>query len=294
VQTALGPASSDDAMTAPSVITIGIDPEFQVGPITVAWHGITILVGILIGGAFAAARYARERGLRTDELMNVGLVMLIAGLVGAKAFFLLENDTAALLRPGEWLSSRGFAFNGSIILVALAVAAYLRWRRLPIDYLDAVAVGFPLGMAIGRIGDVINGEHYGPRSDLPWAVRNSHPDALTPDRTQAYHSGGLYEVVLAAVIFAVVWPLRDRFRRPTIPLWTVVALYGIGRFVMFFARSDSEPLALGLDGSQWTSVGLVAVATIRLLVARRRRLPPPLELRAKGRAIAVGGRGEAD
>jgi len=167
----------------------------------------------------------------------------------------------------------------------LAVAAYLRWRRLPIAYLDAVAIGFPLGMAIGRIGDVINGEHHGPPSDLPWAVRNSHPEALTPDPTRAYHSGGLYEVVLAAFIFAIVWPLRHRFRRPTTALWTVVALYGVGRFVMFFARSDSDPLALGLDGAQWTSMGLVIVAVIGLLTAQRRRVPPPTELHSRGRQL---------
>ena len=65
------------------------------------------------------------------------------------------------------------------------MALYLGWRRLGLRYLDALAAGFPLGMAIGRIGDVINGEHYGPVSDLPWAIRNTHPDADVPSNELA-------------------------------------------------------------------------------------------------------------
>jgi prolipoprotein diacylglyceryltransferase len=66
---------------------------------------------------------------------------------------------------------------------------------------------------IGRIGDVINGEHYGPASNYFLAVRNTHPDALTPTHNLAYHSGGLYEVLLGASVFAIAWPLRQRLSR---------------------------------------------------------------------------------
>lgn len=78
-------------------------------------------------------------------------------------------------------------------------------------------------MAVGRIGDVINGEHYGPASTWLLAVRNTHPDADVPSPDVAYHSGGLYEVLIALAIFAIVWPLRHRFTRPLTAVWTVIA-----------------------------------------------------------------------
>lgn len=134
------------------------------------------------------------------------------------------------------------------------------WRQgLGARYLDAVAVGLALGVAVGRIGDVINGEHYGPQSDFLLAVRNSHPDALTPDPDLAFHNGGLYEVILASLIFVIAWPLRHRLR-PGSLTWLVVGLFSLGRFFEFFARSDSPELALGLDNAQWTSLVMLGVA----------------------------------
>jgi phosphatidylglycerol---prolipoprotein diacylglyceryl transferase len=138
----------------------------------------------------------------------------------------------------------------------------------------------PLGLAIGRTGDVINGEHYGPASDFFLAVRNTHPDALTPSPDLAYHSGGLYEVLIGAIVFAIVWPLRKRLHRPLALMWLMLALLAIGRFLEFFARSDSADLALGLETAQWTSLLLLTIAAAGawLTVARRpapRRDPPP-------------------
>lgn len=258
------------------VITIELAPMFDVGPLTLSWHGLTIALGLVLGG-WMAMRVARERNLDPDRVFDLVLVITLSGMVGARAVFLLENDAAALLDPGEWLGTNGFSFYGGIIFGVPAVGAYLYWRHLGLSYLDALAAGFPLGMALGRVGDVINGEHYGPVSDLPWAVRNAHPDADVPSNVLAYHSGGLYEVVLALAMFAVIWPLRDRFRRPGSLLWTVIGLYATGRFFMFFVRSDSTNLILGLSVTQWISMGLVAAALIGLAVGRRSvdaRSPP--------------------
>ncbi len=257
-------------MTALSVIEIGIDPTIELGPISLAWHGITIAVGIVIGG-LATARHARERGLDTERLATIGLLLVVFGLLGARLLYLIESGDIAY--PGRWLGTRGFSLNGSVVLVAVAIGVYVRRERLSLHYLDAVAIGFGLGLAIGRIGDVINGEHYGPPSDFLLAVRNTHPEADTPDPAVAFHSGGLYEVLLGAAIFALLWPLRHRFRRPTMLVWAVVALYAAGRFVESPFRLDEIELALGLSGTQWTSVVLVLVAGLGALGARRRHQP---------------------
>lgn len=236
----------------PAVITIGIDPEIHLGPITLAWHGLMIAIGIIVGGV-AAARYARERGLEIDPLYAIGGLLALGGFVGGRLLYLLEHG-------GPLFGTTGFTFDGGVILAALLIAAYVWWEGLSGRYLDAVAVGLPLGVAVGRIGDVINGEHYGPRSDFFLAVRNSDPDALTPNPDFAYHNGGLYEVLLAALIFALIWPLRHRLRHTGEAVWLVLGLFAFGRFFEFFLRSDSPQLALGLDNAQWTSLGLLAIA----------------------------------
>jgi phosphatidylglycerol---prolipoprotein diacylglyceryl transferase len=238
----------------PSVITIGIDPEIHLGPLTIAWHGLTIAIGIVIG-ALVAARYARERGLEGEPLYAIAGLLALGGILGGRLLYVLE-------RGGPLLGTRGFTFDGGMILAALGVVAYVWRRRLDAGYLDVVAVGLPLGVAVGRIGDVINGEHYGPRSDFFLAVRNSNPHALTPDPHFAYQSGGLYEVLLGAAIFAIVWPLRHRIRRTGTLVWLVLGLFAFGRFFEFFERYDSPTLALGLNNAQWISLGLLAVALI--------------------------------
>ena len=251
-------------------ITIGIDPEIELGPLTLAWHGVGIAAGIAVGG-WLAARYAQEAGLSRERLLNLVLVIALAGIVGSRLFYLAEQEPSELLGPRGWFGTRGFSFYGAMLLGTVAVAGVI-WRSdLDRRYLDALAAGFPLGVAVGRIGDVINGEHYGAVSDAPWAIRYTHPDAEVPLDTVAYHSGGLYEVALGLLMLAVVWPLRHRLREPTVLLWTVVGLYAAGRFVMFFFRADSDELALGLSNGQWTSLALVLVALAAGALARRRR-----------------------
>lgn len=252
----------------PAVITLHVDPLIELGPLTLAWHGIMTAVG-LAGGAWAAGRVARERGMEVDPVWAATIVAAIAGIAGARILFLVENDAGALLDPGELLGTRGFSIYGGIVFGGLAAALVLRGTGRPLPYLDVLAAGFPLGLAVGRIGDVINGEHFGPRSDLPWAIRYTHPEAEVPSGDFAYHPGGLYEVVLGLLMLAIVWPLRHRLRRPGALLWTVIGLYAAGRFLMFFYRSDSDELALGLNGTQWISVAIAAAAAAGLAWALR-------------------------
>jgi phosphatidylglycerol---prolipoprotein diacylglyceryl transferase len=253
----------------PAVITIGIDPYIEIGPVTLAWHGLTIAVGILVGG-LAAAYDARRRGLEPDRLYAIALILMVGALVGGRAFYLLEHGRLDDL--GAWFSSTGFTFYGGFIAAALGIVWYVRRERLSLSYLDAVAAGLPLGIAVGRIGDVINGEHYGPASHFFLAVRNTHPDALTPSPDVAYHSGGLYEVLIALLVFAIAWPLRKRLeRRPLALMWLVLGLFAVGRFFEFFLRSDSGDLALGLEIAQWTSLLLLAVVAVGAWLTLGRR-----------------------
>jgi phosphatidylglycerol---prolipoprotein diacylglyceryl transferase len=249
-----------------AVITIGTDPKIHLGPVTIAWHGLTIAIGILVGG-FAAARYLHERELDVEPLYPIGFLLVIGAIVGGRLFYLAEHG-------GPVFGTTGFTFDGGVILAAVLIAAYVWRERLGAVYLDAVAAGLPLGVAVGRIGDVINGEHYGPQSDFVLAVRNSNPDALTPNPHLAYHNGGLYEVLFGAAIFAIVWPLRHRIRTTGMLVWLVLGLFALGRFFEFFYRSDSPELALGLNNAQWTSIVLLPLCVVgAFITARHARRP---------------------
>lgn len=269
----------------PGTITIDIDPMLRLGPVALAWHGIAIAVGIVVG-AWLARRYARERGLDRETLLDLVLVIALAGIVGSRVLYLILDEPGALLRPVDWLGTRGFAFYGALIFGTAAVGAVLARRRLSLSYLDALAAGFPLGMAVGRLGDLISGEHHGSVTTVPWGVRYLHPDAEVPGSTLAYHSGALYEIVVALAMLAVVWPLRHRFRRPGMLLWTVIALYGAGRFVIFFWRSDTDAFALGINAAQATSLALVATAGLAALwTALRARRAGPGSTASAGTAL---------
>jgi len=182
-----------------AVITINIDPEIHLGPLTLAWHGLTIALGILIG-AVAAARWLRERGLDVEPMYTFGGLAAFGGIVGSRIFYLFEHDPGGLLAPDRLFSSNGFTFDGGIILAAVLIAGYVHRARLTGRYLDACAAGLPLGIAIGRIGDVILGEHYGERSTFFLAVRNAHPTPIRPTRRSPTRT---------VACMRCCWPLRS-------------------------------------------------------------------------------------
>src|SRR6266571_3694816 len=121
-----------------ATITINVDPSFHLGPVTVAWHGLMIAVGIVVGG-WLAMRYAEELGLSRDTVFNLIAILALAGIVGSRLLYLILHDAGALLHPDQWLGTRGFAFYGALILGPAAVALYLWRSRLSPRYLDALA-----------------------------------------------------------------------------------------------------------------------------------------------------------
>ena len=253
------------------VIALPSGDRFDLGPISIAWHGLFTALGILTA-AILALRYARERELDQDRLMGLIVLIILSGMIGARAFFLLEDDPSALLRPGDWLGSNGFSFYGAILAAVPAALLYLRRDRAQaLSLLDAAASGFGLGMAIGRIGDILIGEHLGDPSTLPWAIQYTNPEAFAPSTDAAYQPGPLYESLLGLIIFAVVWPRRHAFKPPGVLLFTVLGIYAMGRFFLFFLRNDSDQLALGMSNGQVVSLLLAAACAFAIARLRRAR-----------------------
>lgn len=252
-----------------SAITITLSPEIDLGPVSVPWHGLMTAVGVVVA-LVVAALILREWRLSIDPLLQIAPWVLLGSFVGARFFFLAQTDASALLRPTDWPKSTGYALYGALIS-GLAIAWALlrrssdRWR-----YLDALAVAFPIAMAVGRVGDLILGEHFGPPTNAPWGFAYTNPDSVAPQLGVAYQSGAFYEMVGSLLIFAAAWPMRNRFRRPGSMLWSVLIAYAALRFVVFFAIRDTDVIALGLRQAQWTSLVLIAVGAVGLVMTRRR------------------------
>jgi phosphatidylglycerol:prolipoprotein diacylglycerol transferase len=234
-------------------ISIGMDPKLaDIGPFELTWHGIFTAVGIA-AGVYLGAWIGRRQGFTEDDAYSIALVGVPAGIIGARAMYVLENRVKF---EGQWLdvfriNEGGITIYGAIIGGVLAAAAYGAFRRMPVMRgLDAAAFGLLLGMAIGRIGDLINGEHIAKVSSLPWAVKYTHVDSpgfpysATPSGDFiARHPATTYEMIGDLLIIGIVAFLFIRFwrNRPGIVFFTGVVLYSAMRFGVSYLRIDSCP-----------------------------------------------------
>lgn len=234
-------------------ISVPWDPNIvKAGPFTLTWHGLFTAVGIA-AGVYVGALLGRRQGFTEDDAYSIALVGVPAGIVGARAMFVLENK---IRFEGQWtdvlkINEGGITIYGAIIAGVLAAALYGWIRRMPVFRgLDVAGFGLLLGMAIGRIGDLINGEHIAKVSSLPWAVKYTDPDspgysfsATATGNFVARHPATTYEMIgdlliigVMAIIFIKIWQTR-----PGITFFTGVVLYSAMRFGVSYLRVDSGP-----------------------------------------------------
>jgi phosphatidylglycerol:prolipoprotein diacylglycerol transferase len=166
-----------------------------------------------------------------------------AGIIGARAMYVLENHERF---SGQWLdvlriNEGGITVWGAVIGGVLGAVAYGLIRKLPITRgLDAAGFGLLLGMALGRIGDLINGEHVAKASDLPWAVE--YTNTASPSFTFGpTHPATTYEMIgdfliigIMAFLFIKLWQ-----HRPGITFFAGLVLYSAMRFGVSYLRIDS-------------------------------------------------------
>ena len=264
-------------VSMPLTIVIDLEPNiFRIGPLLITWHGVFAVLGIL-----AAARLglwlARKDGIDISHAGDLVVWMVVVGLIGARLLYVWENFQ---LFNGQLL--RIFAITEGGIsqwggLFGAGVGALIWCWRSKISYLkivDAGGAATMIGLAIGRIGDVINGEHHGTPTDLPWGVEYVNPDTLGQPG-KVVHPEVAYEMVLTLVLLALLLPLHQRLkaRFPDGVLGLIyLALYAAGRFMLSFYRTDPSVL-FGLRQAQLASLLMVVIAlvAIPILVLRSRR-----------------------
>ena len=183
------------------------------------------------------------RGLDLDD-NDIGdfLGHLILGVVlgGRLGYVLIYNPMQYLPRPWEifYVWNGGMAFHGGLVGVILAGLYWCRKKGIPFALMaDMTVVGTPIGLALGRFGNFINGELWGRPTDAPWGmVFPTAPDALPR------HPSQLYEMLLEGfVLFTALW-FYSRTKPPQGALfWAFLAGYGLIRFTIeLFRNPDAQ------------------------------------------------------
>jgi prolipoprotein diacylglyceryl transferase len=257
------------------VIELPFDPDITLfGARVVAWHSVFAIVGMLVG-VVIGVRLIRDR-VPEDRGYAIAAWAVGSGFVGARLLHVLEKWDVYLADPGRIVAvwDGGSSILGAVIggFVAIAIVC---WRmQAPVGYvLDGVAAVAGIGMGIGRIGDVINGEHHATAcAGLPWCVRYTNPNTL--GQRDYVHPAVAYEMLLDFAIAAALLWLRPRVagRQPEGRLmWGFVVLYSVGRFWISFLRLDPLVFA-GLREAQLVSLLLVVVGVVASAYLARERV----------------------
>ncbi len=263
--------------TDPVAFTIPIGDGFPIH-----WYGIIVTLGIAIG-AWWAAREIQRRGGDPDQFYNGLLVVVVSGFVFARAWYVLQEIIAG---RGQRFDSFGAVINvragglnilGGFVGAFIIALIYMRWRKLKFwDYADVAGPALLIAQAVGRWGNFINQELYGPPTDLPWGLLIEAPNRISPyndlvtyPADTRFHPTFLYESLwlFAGFILLVVLNRRNRekWRRGTL-FGLFLIWWGGGRTWIEFFRPDQPAFGDGpITYSMVFALGLALFGVLLLL-----------------------------
>jgi len=251
------------------MFTISIDPIiFSIGYFMVRWYSLILMLA-MAAGVWLTAREAERKGFKKEQIYDIAIWIVMAGLFGARLFHVLDHWTdefAANPIRALYIWEGGLAIWGGVAGGLLA-AALLAWKnnwKFP-KLLDAGAPGLVLAQAIGRIACVITGDAMGKPTTGPFGFAYTSPNALVPKLGVYYTPMPVYEMVVNLGIFALLWQLRKRNLPDGLLFLIYLALYSLERFFLAFT-SSYQILAFGLTQSQ--IIALISLAIALVLLAR--------------------------
>ena len=255
-------------------------------------------VGVAVA-VWLVARWGGREGMIVDSIYSVAVWAIIGGVIGARILHVIDfwdevyKDNLISVFS-VW--SGGIAIYGAIIGGFIGGALYIMirnsswflgiWRtvfpfmgeahkaNLPgIGRLaDVTAPALLIGQAIGRVGDVINGEHFAKVTELPWGVIYTHPNSPGIFRPPTHPAVG-YELLFDLALFVAIWPLRNRLRPNGMFFALYLASYSIGRFFISFLREEFNEYFGALNEAQVVAI-IVVLVTVPLLVWKAQLVRP--------------------
>ncbi|MBM4438231.1 MAG: prolipoprotein diacylglyceryl transferase [Actinobacteria bacterium] len=271
-------------------IEIPWDPNLlTIGAFRFTWHSLFAVLGIIAG--VIIVRWVGRKALPSDKLTNLALWAIFGGLIAARALYVLDNwEPQFAGNPGRIfaLNEGGITVWGAVVGGTIAVILTMWLQRASITLgLDLGAPSLIMGMGIGRIGDLINGEHHALPSDFPWAVTYTHPNTI--GQAISVHPATTYEMLGDFFLFGVALWLARRHLGKGYAFWAVLGGYSALRLGLQFLRIDQSPIVFGLVQSQILGViglGMTAYWLGRRAVRRTRARPLG---RSAGTATPAGG-----
>jgi phosphatidylglycerol:prolipoprotein diacylglycerol transferase len=250
-----------------------ISPFFNIGPLSIHFYGIIIVAGALVGG-YVATIEARRRAEEPEHVWNALTWCLIGGILGARLYHVLSSPQGDVVgfqfyfvtNPFETIRIFGASipfptalmiWNGGLGIFGgmaggvLALAIYAWRNNLSIlRWLDIAAPGLILAQAIGRWGNYINQELYGPPTTLPWGIPIDAEYRLPqfadlsryPVVTTRFHPVFLYESLWNLATFIALIVIGRRFKDRLVDgdiVSLYLILYGLGRLLIEALRPDA-------------------------------------------------------
>ena len=229
------------------VIEIALDPNIiKIGGVLITWHGLFTAVGIFVG-LNIVLRLTRIRHLDEDIIYTLALVAIPSGILGARGLFVIEHWSYFSKTPSEIIriNEGGISICGALLAGVIVTVCFAKWRQYPLrNLLDITGLGMIIGLAIGRVGDLINGEHLAKATELPWGVVYTDPDSPAFAHSLAFgahHPATTYEMLALAAVFFVLLPIFLRFLNQWAGItFALVAIsYALIRYFLTEIRLDS-------------------------------------------------------
>ena len=236
------------------------------GPFQIRWYSLLYVGGFMVGRALLKKLSKDERFLFTSEDVDQLIVWLLVGcVIGARLIYCLVYDPRGMMADPLYvfqIYKGGLSFHGGMLGVMAAAYLWARQKGIPFWNLgDALALATPTGLAMGRIGNFINGELWGRVTTVPWGVifKDGGPEPRHPSQ--------LYEFLLEGVaLFALLWLLKNRLKRNGQISLVFLMGYSVSRFIgEMFREPDAQVgyLVAGLTMGQILSL-IQVLATILL------------------------------
>jgi len=257
-------------------------PElFHIGSFPINTYGVLLALAFL-AALFVAARLGARDGLARERVFDLGLWMLLGGLVGSKLLLMVAEPEYASdlwrLVSLDFLRSGGVWYGGFLGGLLTGVLLIRRYKLPFWKVTDAFAPGVALGQAVGRQGCFAAGCCWGKPTTLPWGVEFgelAHRITGVPVGVHL-HPTQLYESFASALLFLFLYRLHRRKRFDGQVIATYAVLYGLIRFLIEFVRDDPRgdiaglTSMTGLSTSQLISLFVVIGGLVFLFLRRRR------------------------